>query len=389
VDPATHPTALAHVRALLGVVSALRTGSVDGVLAAVAEAIAGPMRFGTVAVNLYRPAWDDLEVVLVRGAPEAREALLGTRTAPSDWRPLLDVRYDRGGAYFVPYDQHDWDRDGVLSYVPDIPAPAEADGWHPEDALLLPLRSSADELLGIISVDEPADGRRPTEEDLDVLVAIAAHAAVAIEQAQVAAEAARERLAVERLLGVSAQLSRLDDRGQILAGVCQGVHDALGFARVAVMLADAHGVLRPAVTAGWREQELAALPGMPLDDVRALFDPALEREGCYLASLEHARARIAPELHDFFASTSNGRGRRAWNRHWLVVPLEDTAGVLHGLLWPDDPVDRLVPSAAKLKALRAFAYQAVSALGATRCDDRVRALSGVETGDELRAGSPR
>ena len=69
---------LSHVRALLGVVSALRAGAVDGVLAAAAEAIAGPMSFGTVAVNLYRPAWDDFEVVLVRGPDEARELLLGT-----------------------------------------------------------------------------------------------------------------------------------------------------------------------------------------------------------------------------------------------------------------------------------------------------------------------
>ena len=367
---------LSHVRALLGVVSALRAGAVDGVLAAAAEAIAGPMSFGTVAVNLYRPAWDDFEVVLVRGPDEARDLLLGTISTASEWAPLLDPRYDRGGAFFVPHGDHDWRRDGVPTYVAGD-AEHVPGGWHPEDALLLPLRSATDELLGIISVDEPRDGRRPSEDELDVLVAIAAHAAVALEQAQVAAEGRREQHAVERLLAVSAQLTALERPADVLHGVCDGVRDALGFQRVLVSLVEdgPEGRLRPAAAAGWSGEELATLELPPVGALARLLKSGPRQEGCVLATQERARALLGPDAGDVYASTANGRGRRAWQRHWLLVGLCDAGGRLRGMLWADDPDDRLLPSSAKLKALRAFANQAVSAIASAEQRDHLLHLA--------------
>ena len=45
---------------------------------------------------------------------------------------------------------------------------------------------SAGVLLGIFSLGEPRSGRRPSDEELDVLVAMAEHAAVAVESLQTA-----------------------------------------------------------------------------------------------------------------------------------------------------------------------------------------------------------
>jgi two-component system, cell cycle response regulator len=46
------------------------------------------------------------------------------------------------------------------------------------------------------------------------------------------------------------------------------------------------------------------------------------------------------------------------------VPLYGRSGELIGLIWADDPVDLLVPSPARLQALRVFANQATTALDA-------------------------
>jgi aminoglycoside/choline kinase family phosphotransferase len=73
----------------------------------------------------------------------------------------------------------------------------------------VPLQSSAGELLGILSVDEPADGRRPGDEQLDLLVGMSQHAALALEHAQQAAAAERQRVAVDHLLGLTASLAGL------------------------------------------------------------------------------------------------------------------------------------------------------------------------------------
>ena len=64
-------------------------------------------------------------------------------------------------------------------------APADLDdcAWDPDDALFATLDGAAGRHYGIISVDQPRDGRRPDDGHLEVLSAIAAHAAQTIENA--------------------------------------------------------------------------------------------------------------------------------------------------------------------------------------------------------------
>ena len=45
-----------------------------------------------------------------------------------------------------------------------------------------------------------------------------------------------------------------------------------------------------------------------------------------------------------------------------IVPLWSRTGDVMGVIWADDPTDRLVPSQRKLQALRVFANQATTAL---------------------------
>jgi diguanylate cyclase (GGDEF)-like protein len=76
-----------------------------------------------------------------------------------------------------------------------------------------------------------------------------------------------------------------------------------------------------------------------------------------------------------YASTLNGSGPHAWNRHWLVVPLMDRDGTLQGFLWPDDPGDRLLPTREKMQALRLFANQAATALESAARFEELRFLA--------------
>jgi PAS domain S-box-containing protein len=56
--------------------------------------------------------------------------------------------------------------------------------WNPEDLLYIPLRLPDGKVVGIMSMDDPKDGRRPTKESLAPLELFAHQAAVAIENAQ-------------------------------------------------------------------------------------------------------------------------------------------------------------------------------------------------------------
>ena len=104
--------------------------------------------------------------------------LLGNARPGDDWTVLLSERFERRGAYDVPSGAVDWDSLGP-SYVPQGGRSCHPDAWDPEDALFVPMRDQRGLLLGIISVDEPVSGRRPTDDELDVLVSLVDHAALA------------------------------------------------------------------------------------------------------------------------------------------------------------------------------------------------------------------
>jgi diguanylate cyclase (GGDEF)-like protein len=335
----------------------------EPVLRAVAPTTAACLGFGTTVINLHRPAWDDFETVVVEGSDEARRVLLGQTSTSADWAPLLDARFDRRGAYLIEHDQYDWTQDRLTSYIPQADPDADPDGWHPEDALFVPLRSSSGDLLGILSVDEPADGRRPTDERLDLLVGVAQHAALALEHAQQAAIAERQRASVDHLLRLTASLAERRTIDEKLDAVCAGIRDALGFQKVTVaMLDELTGDFVSSASIGRSEAEEEHFDRVAFSLVEGLFDPAVERDGVVLLERSEARSRVDRTLLGVHTNPLAGSGPRAWDGHCLLVPLRDREGRLVGCVWVDNPEDRLLPTAEIRQSLRAFANHAMGAI---------------------------
>ena len=142
-----------------------------------------------------------------------------------------------------------------------------------------------------------------------MLSAVCGHAALAVEHAQATAEADRDRAAVQHLLRVSARLTGRRTVQEMLAAVCGGIRDALGFQRVIVALTegpDHRLMIRSSV--GWSRDELAALPDVPLSSISRLLRPEHQREGCVLLAREEAELLTPPELHDVHRGRRNGRG---------------------------------------------------------------------------------
>ena len=359
---ATTPTPLARLRPLLEIANLVRDErELEDVLGSIAETIAHGLGWRTVVVNLYRPAWDDFQVTTVVGNDDARKVLLGTTSSLSDWEPLLAERFNRRGAYVARNGEVDWRRVELPSFIPNGAPFDVPDAWDPEDSLIVPLAHPRGRLLGILSIDEPIEGCAPSDEELELVVAMAAQAAHAVEQLQRHEEMQRHRAALEHLHEVSTRLSAVGTRADVLDAVAQGIAIALGFEKVSVQLREGDGFL-PAASYGWdahtSEIQLRAA------DAEALFHPTFELEGCYLLPCEEALTRIATRAD--YESQLNGCGPWAWNRHWLLVPLRDECGETMGFIWADDPTDRLLPSPEKLRVLRMFANQAVAALELAR-----------------------
>jgi diguanylate cyclase (GGDEF)-like protein len=367
---------ISPLRGLLEVTRLVRSvEEVPELLDAIARTISDALGFRTVVINLYRPAWDDFVVTTVYGNDAAREMLLGTRRTLAEWDDLISDRFNRRGAYVVLAGTYDWSDDSE-SYIPEL-EPSDVEGaWHPEDALFLPLRHSSGHLLGILSVDEPVSGRRATDEELDVLVSFAEHAALAVQSAQERAEADGHQVALEQLLTVSSSLVSEASVDEILRLVCAGVHDALGFENVIASLREPSGRLSVRASRGFSEAQIAAADSVMYDEIVGLIDPEFEVQGCYLLPSDAAQQRLRRATkRPLYLSQLNGSGPWAWNHHSLVVPLRAEDGDVIGVLWADEPRDRLLPSPDKLQAFRVFANQATAAVLSSQYVNELRFLA--------------
>src|SRR5262245_19215358 len=94
----------------LSVVGAPMGGGPDlaAALQAVVSTISMSLNYRTAVINVYRPAFDEFEVLAVHGGDEVRRTLLHQRTSAEQWRSPLRPEFARRGAYFIPAGAYDW-----------------------------------------------------------------------------------------------------------------------------------------------------------------------------------------------------------------------------------------------------------------------------------------
>jgi diguanylate cyclase (GGDEF)-like protein len=372
---APRPPDLSPVARIQGLVDVIRLVRVqddaDRLLDEIAITVGRALGLGTVVINMYRPEWDDYIVSSVHGNEEARTTLLGS-VYPSSWfTPILAPEHLRRGAYVIEQGTFDWESHLGDRYVPSDPPSEIPNAWQPQDELFVPFRHSDGHILGVFSVGDPASGLRLSDEELDVLVAVTSQAAVLVEQAQATANWERSQRALTELLDVSSTLLEPGSVADVLERVCAGISSALAFDKVMVQLHDPEtGVHRCAASIGWADGDRATETPTADGDLQRLLDPQFEINGCYLLPYAEGAARMS-QASIGYTSQLNGTGPNAWHRNWLVVPLRARDDSIIGVIWADDPTDRLLPEPRRLQALRLFANQAASALATARMLDRL------------------
>ncbi len=167
----------------------------DDVLETAASGVSEVLGFGCVAINLLT-ACGDFEAVTVVGP--ARGTVLGCRYPAADFEAELAAADDWGLLRFLPAGRYDDLAVSATTWRTDAPPLDHPDAWLAEDALYAPLRGPDGELVGIMSLDLPADGRRPGPRSRAILEMYAAQVGVAVGQAR-----ERERLAERARLAAS------------------------------------------------------------------------------------------------------------------------------------------------------------------------------------------
>ncbi|HET9920667.1 MAG TPA: methyl-accepting chemotaxis protein [Ktedonobacteraceae bacterium] len=168
------------------------------VLEQVVAAISSCTGFRSSVISMVEENGEHLSSVAFAGIDEEGQRVLREAHDPVEkiarfMRPEFRISQ----SYFISHEYAP-----LFADVPSVMNMAVEDyvpgGWHPEDILMIPLYSPRSrKLLGVLSLDDPEDGKVPTLESIEVVELFANQAAIAIDNARIFQEREAERLALE------------------------------------------------------------------------------------------------------------------------------------------------------------------------------------------------
>jgi PAS domain S-box-containing protein len=158
-------------------------------LQAILDAVRG-LGWGRVVVSLLDENFEigRAEDVVASGLTEEERLYLWNHRKPGQvWKERLGPQFERfkmGEFYYLPWSdsfvREKFSQGVVLSHL----SQEQMLDWDPNDLLYAPLRLADGRIVGIMSIDDPADGRRPTKDSLAAFELFLYQAAVAIENAR-------------------------------------------------------------------------------------------------------------------------------------------------------------------------------------------------------------
>ncbi len=183
-----------QMKALLRLGNLLRADSgLSEVLHKITASASACTGFNSLVVNLIEEGDAPIHSVAFAGVSEEDERRI--RSYPitlEQMHAFMRPEFRISQSYFISHNQKDVLIDAtVVENTTDI--------WHTRDSLLTPLISpQAQKLLGFLSLDNPANGKIPSTEDIEVIELFAQQVAVAIDNAHIFQEHERERIALEQ-----------------------------------------------------------------------------------------------------------------------------------------------------------------------------------------------
>ena len=253
---------------VLEVSRALRSDRpVEEVLEEIAYAIQESVGFNLVLISILEGAPPVQRRVAAAGVPIAEfERMREVRQPWSVVADVMDEEFRTSQSYYIPTERQIHWRDRVDAYCPEGDGDSEREPgcWHPRDVLLVPLVGSGGDVQGLLSVDQPRDGRIPDLDTIEALEIFAAQAALAIENARLVEELQRRAETLALFNEVSRSVTAKLDLSEVLNIVVEMAPRLLECERSSIFLLDADsGRYVPRAAHGIALEHIASLTFAP------------------------------------------------------------------------------------------------------------------------------
>jgi PAS domain S-box-containing protein len=162
---------------------------------------------------------------------------------------IFQERFRLGNSYYITHDSG-WEYVGVRS----VQKREEQHDWHPDDFLFIPLYGSNRKMVGIVSVDDPRDGARPTADTISPIELFANQVAHSIEQAKLDQEVRRSTEKYRTLVDSMNDGLLAVDLTNRVTFVNPALMELVGYSEHAILHQSIHRFLDPESQAAFRRE---------------------------------------------------------------------------------------------------------------------------------------
>jgi hypothetical protein len=197
----------ARLKKVLEIATSLNSNlALDKVLHEIVHAVTDAAGFRIVLLRVLNGRTGSFEARAFAGLNREAIAKLEQRHVPkAEFESWLQERFRIGRSFFIPQEAKLWGENDPDGVTPDL-GERKPGEWNAEDVLFVPLVTKDSSIVGYLSVDDPADKKRPHREVVETLEILATHAVVGLQNAEL----------VERLHESVRQLEEANERAEEL-----------------------------------------------------------------------------------------------------------------------------------------------------------------------------
>ncbi len=218
---------------------------VESLLEAVSYSVQQSVGYDTVLMLMVDEEAGVLRRTAQAGMPILEFERSRTKTTSLDvLQSFLKPEFRVGESYFFPIERAaEWQMPGLeaLSVMHSLMRPVEPrgrDDWHDGDQLIVLISGQGGNLIGVMALDRPYDGKRPDRSQLEVLEIFAHQASTMVENTRLFLESRRAAEREAQLNAIINAVASTLDFTQIASAVATGIRQLLPLARLTLAVAN-------------------------------------------------------------------------------------------------------------------------------------------------------
>lgn len=190
-----------QIRELLNLCQLLRTElPLSDILQHIVISISTCTGFRAVAIRILEEYALSAKLTITTGLSEREQQIIRNDTLTlQQLQRVMQPEFRISQSYFIPHKYVVSDLADVVRVVTSEGTSEEVGQWHQEDMLIVPLFGlRQQQIIGLVSLDDPQNGRMPTLEQIEMIELFVNQAAIAIDNESLLQQQEEERVILGR-----------------------------------------------------------------------------------------------------------------------------------------------------------------------------------------------